>query len=68
MQAVEELALKGPLELRVVEVARVQFEVVGVDGRIGETGTDDDFDGVSFGAGIELDQRMLVEAKVVMDA
>ncbi len=31
VQAVEDLALEGPLELRVVEIARMQLEVIGVD-------------------------------------
>ncbi len=68
MQAVEELALKGPLELRIVEVAWVQLEVINMDGRIGEAGANDDFDGLVLSAGIELDERMLVEAKLVLHA
>ena len=30
MQAIEELALEGPLELRMIEVAGVQVKVVGM--------------------------------------
>jgi hypothetical protein len=66
VQTVEELALEGPLELRIVKVAGVQFEIVNVDGWIGETRADDDFDGLTLVAGIELDERMLVEAKLVL--
>lgn len=68
VQAIEYLALKGPLELWVVEIARMQFEVVGVDRRFGETGTDDYFDRFSFSASIELGQRMLVETKLLLNA
>ncbi|MGB9206173.1 MAG: hypothetical protein WCB94_19605, partial [Terriglobales bacterium] len=42
VQAIEELALEGPLELRVVEIAGMQFEAVGVDRRLGEAWADDD--------------------------
>ncbi len=47
VQAVEELALKGPLELRIVEIAGMQIEVVGVHRRIGEAWPDDDLDGLA---------------------
>src|ERR1035441_1119107 len=68
VQAVEELALEGPLELRIVEIARMHLEVIGVDRRISETGPDDYFDGLAFGARIELDQRMLVELELLLHA
>src|ERR1017187_4289954 len=68
VQAVEKLALEGPLELRIVEVARVHLEVVGVDRRIGKARANDHFDGFALGAGIELDQRMLVELELVLHA
>ena len=68
VQAIEELALEGPLELRIVEIARVQLEVVSVNRRIGEPWTDDDFDRFALGAGIELDERVLVEAKLLLHA
>src|SRR5208337_1078437 len=66
MQAVKKLALKGPLELRIVEIAWVQLEVVNVDRRIGEARANDHFDGFTFDAGIELDQRMFVKQKLVL--
>ncbi len=68
VQAIEDLALKGPLELRIVEVARMQFKVIDMDWRIGKSGTDDDFDRFAFGAGVELYEGMLVEAKLVLNA
>jgi hypothetical protein len=68
VQAVEKLALKCPLELRVVEVTGMQFEVVGVNRRILEFRTDDYLNGFPLGAGIELDEWMLIEAQLVQHA
>jgi hypothetical protein len=68
VEAVEQLALEGPLELRVVEIARMQLEVVRVDRRIGETRTNDHLDRVALGAGVEFHQRVLVEAELVLHA
>jgi len=68
MQAIKELALESPLELGVVDVAGMQLEIVGMDGRIGEARADDDFDRIAFGAGIKLDERVLVETKLLLHA
>ncbi len=68
MQAVVELALEGPLELRVVEVAGVQFEVVGVDLQAGVFESDDDLDAVTLRARVKGQQRMFVEAELFEDA
>src|ERR1017187_6718760 len=68
VQAVEELALEGPLELCVVEIARMQLEIVNMNRRIGEAWADDHLDGFTFDAGIELDQGMFVEAKLLLYA
>ncbi len=68
VQAIEYLALEGPLELRIVKIARVQLEAVGVDWRISESRADDDFDGFALSAGVELYERVLVEAKLLLHA
>jgi hypothetical protein len=54
VQGVVKLALEAPLELRVVQVARMQIEIVGVnrEGRVFEL--DDDFDAFAFRAGGEV--------------
>ena len=61
VQCIEELALKAPFKLRIVEIARVQIEIVGVhgDGFIFEL--DDDLDTLAFLARGEVQQGMLVE-------
>ena len=68
MQAVKKLALEGPLELRIVEIAGVQLEVVSVNRRLGEAWPNDYFDGFALGASIELDQRMFVKQKLELHA
>ena len=68
VQAIKDLPLEGPLELRVIEIARVQLEVVSVNCRIGEAGPDYYFNGIAFGTSVKLDQRMLVEPQLVLHA
>jgi hypothetical protein len=68
VESVEELALEGPLELRVVEVARVQLETVGVHRDRFVFELDDDLDTFAFGAGGEIQQWMFVEAELSEDA
>lgn len=68
MQAVEELALEGPLKLRVVQIAGMKLEIVGMHGNVRVLKLDDDFDGVAFVAGIEIEQRMFVEPELVKHA
>ena len=67
VQAVEDLALEGPLKLCIVEIAGMQLEVVSMYWRIGKAWPDDDFDGVALGASIKLDERVLVEAQLLLD-
>src|SRR5438270_5461376 len=49
VQSVVELALEAPFELRVVEIAGVQVEIVGVDRDVFVFECNDDFDAVAFG-------------------
>ena len=68
VQAVKNLPLERPLELRVLEIARMQLEVVGVYRRVTEPRANDDFHRFALGARVELDERMLVEAKLMLHA
>ena len=64
VQRVIELPLKAPLELRIVEIPRMQVEVIGVDRNALVLELDDDFDALAFVARIEVEQRMLVQPKL----
>ncbi len=68
VQAIVELALEAPLELGMVEVARVQFEIVGMHLHIRIFEADDDFDSLAFFPRIEGQQRVLVKAKLLENA
>ena len=68
MQAVVELALEGPLKLRVVEIARVQFELVGVDLQTRVLEADDDLNAVTLLARVKDEQGMFVETELFEDA
>jgi len=67
VQAVEELALEGPLELGMVQVAGVQIEVVGVNwnGRILEI--DDDLDTLALFARGKIEQGVLIQLELGKD-
>jgi hypothetical protein len=64
VQGIVELALKAPLELRVIQIAGVKIEVVGVDGNAFVLKLDDDFNSLAFGSRGEVQKGMLVEAKL----
>lgn len=68
VQRVEELPLEAPLKLRVVEIARMQIEVVRVHLHAFIFELDDDLDSFALSAGGKVQQRMLVEAKLGIDA
>jgi hypothetical protein len=68
VQGVVELSLEALFELGVVEVAGMEIEIVGVHGDGFVLELDDDLDAVSFGAGGEIQERMLVEAELGEDA
>jgi len=61
MQTVVKLALEFPLELRMIEVAGMKFEVVGMDRNRGTFEIDNDFHCLALGAGGKIQQRVLVE-------
>jgi len=68
VQGIVELPLEAPLELRIVQVARVQVEIVRVnrDGRVLEL--NDDLNPFAFGPRREIQQRMLIQAQLRQDA
>ena len=68
VQAVEELALEGPLKLRIVEIARMQVVVVGVDHGLGKARTQDNLDAVALRPRTERHQRMLIQLELIEDA
>lgn len=64
MKAIVKLPLEAPLELRVLQIARMQLEVIGVYlyRRILEA--NDDLDGFALRACVESQQRMLVKTQL----
>jgi len=64
VQAIVELALKAPFKLRMVQVARVQIEVIGMYGDAWIPELDDQFNAIALGASVEIQQRVLVEAQL----
>ena len=68
MQAGKELVLEGPLELRMIEVARMHAEVVGMHRHGGIAEIDDDLDALALLARVERQQRMLVQLELIEDA
>ena len=68
VQGVVELALEAPFELGVVEVAGMEIEIVGVHGDGFVFEFDDDLNSVSFGACGKVQEGMLVEAELGLNA
>jgi hypothetical protein len=64
VQTIIELALEAPFELRMVQIARVQIEVIGVYWDTWILELDDQFNAIALGASIEIEQWMLVEAEL----
>ena len=67
VQRIEELALKAPFELRIVEIARMKLEVVGVNRDVFVLELDDDFNAFTLRARREIQQWMFVEAQLSED-
>ena len=65
VQAVEELALEGPLELWIVEIARVQVVVVGVDLGLGKSRTQYHLNAIALCSRTKRDKRMLIELELI---
>jgi hypothetical protein len=64
VESVKELALEAPFELRVVKIARVQVEIIRVDGDGFVLELDDDLDAFALGARGKIQQGMLVKTKL----
>jgi hypothetical protein len=64
VQAVIELALECPLELRMVKIARMKFEIIGVNfnGRVFEI--DDYFYAISLLASVKREEWVLVKSEL----
>ena len=54
MQTIIDLALEAPFELRMVQIARVQIEVIGVYWDTWILELDDQFNAIALGASIEI--------------
>ena len=67
VQCIEELALEAPLELRVIEIARMEVEVIGVHGNGFVFELDDDFNALALGARGEVQKWMFVEPQLGED-
>jgi hypothetical protein len=68
VEGVVELALETPFELRVVEVAGMQIEIICVDGERGLFELNDDLDAFALGARGEIQQGMFVEKQLRLHA
>jgi hypothetical protein len=68
VQTVIELALESPLELRVVEVPGMKFEVIGMNWNRWIPELDHDLHGLALGAGRKIKQRVFVESQLRQNA
>src|SRR5579872_192804 len=64
MQRVVELSLEGPFELRIVEIAWMQVEVIGMNCNALVLELDDDFDAIALSARRKVQQWMLIQAQL----
>jgi hypothetical protein len=65
MQAVIQLSLELPLELWVIEISRMEFEVVRVYGNRRVTEIDSNFNPFAPGVRRKIQQGMLIECKLL---
>jgi hypothetical protein len=64
VQCVVKLALEAPLELRVIEIAGVEIEIIGMHGNGRVFELDDDFHPFALRTRGKVQQRMLVELQL----
>src|SRR5580765_2727158 len=64
VERVIQLSLKAPFELRIVEVARVQVKVIGVDRNTLVLELDDDLNAIALVSCGEVQQWMLVQTEL----
>jgi hypothetical protein len=67
VEAIVKLALETPLELWMVQIAGMKFEVVSVHGNKGILEGYDDLHAFPFGACVKIEQGVLVEAELCED-
>src|SRR5262249_32547373 len=65
VQAIKELALKGPLELRMIQIARVHIKQIGMHGYWRVLEVNDYLDCLTLCPRRELQQRVLVETQLL---
>src|SRR3981081_1902832 len=68
VQGIEELALKAPFKLSIVEVARVHVKIISVHRHGWIFELNNYFHTISFGARRKIKQRMLVESQLIENA
>jgi hypothetical protein len=68
VQGIEELALEAPFKLRVIEIARMEIEIIRMHGNGFIFELDDDLDAFALGARREIQQWVFVKAELREDA
>ena len=68
VQGIVKLPLETPLKLWIIEIPRMQIEVVGMHRNALVFELDDDFDAIALGAGGEVQKRMFVKPKLSENA
>ena len=64
MQRVIKLPLEAPLKLRIIEISRMQVEVVGMHRNALVLELDDDFDAIALRVSGEVQKGMFVKPKL----
>lgn len=68
MQAIIELALERPLELRMIKVPGMKLKIISVHRNTRIFEFNDDFHALGLGARAEVEQRMFVQPELVQNA
>ena len=68
VQGIVKLPLETPLKLRIIEIPRMQIEVVGVHRNAVILELDDDFDAIAFGVSGEVEKGMFIKPKLSENA
>ena len=68
MQAIVKLTLERPFQLRISQVSRMEFEIIGVNRHRRILEGDDDLDRVVLQARVEREQRVFIKTQMCTDA
>jgi len=68
VQAIIELPLEGPFELRMIQVTRMELEVVGMHGDTRILELNDDFHSLAFSLSGKIEQRVLIQPELGKNA